>query len=223
MLALIFIMFDFPYSGRSLIRSLESFYPKQEKIQKETQSIILLGGVLSLAETMANGFPVSHKTLGRVLKTLEFAKLYPHLPIIFIGNTVEANFIKSTFEQAGIADGRLNIVDHDKQGFEASAQATTEALRQSSPRLLEMPAALVTSAYNLPRGMHLLKSMGWNVYPITTDFHTAQEDKASFLKRFGVSVIDRMGPLAWTIAMREWAGLWNMYISGQTKTLMPKK
>ena len=220
---LIFMLGDWTFSGRDILRRLEAYYPAIEAPQ-DIHGIVITGGSLCLFETKVKGSAVYHKTAGRLFEALKVAHARPHASIIFAGSQMEGEeFLKLT-DGFGIKRERIKVVNDEKIHSleDAASEAVKLAGDEKSKKWL-----LITSAFSMPRTISIFKASGWELTAFPVDFHTIghsfDKEHPGFSTRLAVSFQDRLGLVAWNIAWREIAGLSNLYISGQTKTFLPKK
>jgi len=66
---LIFMLGDWTFSGRDILRRLEAHYPVIE-LPEDIHGFVITGGSLCLFETDVKGTAVYHKTAGRLIEAL---------------------------------------------------------------------------------------------------------------------------------------------------------
>ena len=215
---LVFMLGDWKFSGRDILRSLEAHYPAIE-VPNDAYGIVITGGSLCLFETKIRGAPVYHKTAGRLVEALKIAHILPQTTIIFAGSKIESDEFLKLAIGIGITSNRIKVVSSEAVNSleDAAIEAVKLAGNGKSKKWL-----LVTSAYTMPRTMNVFKASGWDLTPFPVDFHTIGIDKTDFITRLSASFVDRLGLLSWNIAWREIAGLSNLYISGKTNSFFPK-
>lgn len=220
-LLLLFMLGDWPYSGRDILRRLENHFPANA-ITQDLQGMVVIGGSYCLLESEHVGKPVYHKTSGRIIEAMQLAHTHPHMRITFIGSALEGKLFEELMLKNGLAKERLEILtDENIHSLEAAvAHASAHVNDKQKKRIL------ITSAYNMPRAMQVFHSEQWNVVAHPVDYHTMghEFDKKpiSFFKRLVASFMDRLGLLSWNIAWREIAGLVNLRLSGKTESIFPK-
>jgi len=219
---LFFILGDWPYSGRDILRHLEGYYPVIE-VPSDTFGIVITGGSLCLLETEARGSAVYHKTAGRMLEALKIAHAHPYARIIFAGSKTEGEEFLKLAIAVNVASERIKIVDD--ASIHHLEDAAVEAIKLAGDTKTQK-WLLITSGFTMPRTVSIFRANGWELIPFPVDFHTVghSSDKKSlpFLVRLTAGFQDRLGLLSWNCAWREIAGLSNLYISGKTTTFMPK-
>lgn len=219
---LVFMLGDFPFSGRDVLRRLESHFPVIA-VPSDIHGIVITGGSLCLYETEIRGEAVYHKTAGKLFDALKIAHAHPHAEIIFAGTFHEHVEFAKLATSLGISKSRIKVTDVDDKfgSLEAVAANATKIARDSKDKKW----LLITSAFTMPRTLNIFQSHGWHLTPFPVDFHTIghPHDKhpTGFLKRLILSFQDRLGLVAWNIAWREIAGLTNLRLSGKTKTFFP--
>jgi uncharacterized SAM-binding protein YcdF (DUF218 family) len=218
---LIFILGDWSFSGRDILRRLEAIYPVIE-IPEDIHGIVLTGGSLCLFETDVKGTAVYHKTAGRLIEAIRVIHAKPHASIIFAGSQMEGEEFLKLANGLGIKKDRIKVVNDEKIHSleDAAVEAVKLAGDEKSKKWL-----LITSAFSMPRTMSIFKANDWDIRAFPVDFHTIghnfDKKHPSLSTRLAASFQDRLGLVAWNIAWREIAGLSNLYLSGKTKTLLP--
>ena len=218
---LLFMLGDFPCSGRDILRHLEARSPQIE-IPKDTHGIVITGGSLCLFESDIRGDAVYHKTAGRLFDALKVAHANPQTEIIFAGSKLESDEFIKLATSLGVSQNRIKVVSDEKLN---SLEAVAEEAVKLSGTAKNQKWLLITSAFSMPRTLSVFQSNNWNLIPYPVDYHTighkADKKNSSFLERLLMSFQDRLGLVAWNIAWREIAGLCNLKLSGKTKTLLP--
>jgi uncharacterized SAM-binding protein YcdF (DUF218 family) len=217
---LVFMLGDFPYGGRDILRNLEERFPVIA-VPQDTHGMVITGGSLCLFETDVRGSAVYHKTAGRLFDALKIAHAHPHTEIVFAGSKLESDEFLKLATSLGVSHSRIKVVSNERlNSLEDVAAEATKLITQHQKWIL------VTSAYLMPRTLNIFQSNNCELIPFPVDFHTVghADDKktASLLTRLTMSFQDRLGLIAWNIAWREIAGLCNLHLSGKTKTLFPK-
>ena len=219
---LVFMLGDFPFSGRYILRHLEAQFPVIE-VPQNTHGIVITGGSLCLFETDVRGSAVYHKTAGRLFDALKVAHAHPHIEIVFAGSKLESDEFLKLAPSLGVSHHRIKVVSNEHL---SSLEAVAEEASKLTGDTKHKKWLLITSAYLMPRTLNIFHSNNCELIPFPVDYHTIghAHDKrsASFLTRLSMSFQDRLGLIAWNIAWREIAGLCNLYLSGKTKTLFPK-
>ena len=199
--------------GRWMITYQENRFPRIEMIQEEFEGLILLGGALSSLETEHRGIPIYNMAGARILEFIQLALKHPDKPIIFTGTAAEAANAEKVFESVGIDMNRVTI---------ESAAKDTRDNAQNSYDLVQPKAGskwvLVTSAFHMPRSVGLFRKAGWDVIPYPVN-HLGSGDYSKLSWLLG---LNRMNLAAWSVAMKEWAGMYNNYREGYSRHIFPK-
>ena len=219
---LIFMMGDFPFSGRYILRHLEEKIPVTQ-LPRNVHGIVITGGSLCLFETEVSGSAVYHKTARRLFDALKVAHSHPHTEIVFAGSKLESDEFLKLATSLGVSHKRIKTVSNEKlSSLEAVAEEASKLIGNTKHKKW----LLITSAYLMPRTLNIFQSHNCELTPFPVDFHTighaSDKKPASYLTRLAMSFQDRLGFIAWNIAWREIAGLCNLRLSGKTKTLFPK-
>ena len=199
--------------GRLLIHNLEYRIAERTSIPDNAQGFILLGGSFNLQETTQDRRPLYNEAAGRLVEFFALAKRYPQLPIVFSGNTLEAFWVEKIIHEMGIDLARVKIDSQSRNTYDHVLRCAT--LIQNDPA---RPWILVTSAFHMPRSLNIFRSAGWNIEPYSVAYHTHSGD---FGKQLSFGLLDSLNDLAWKTSIKEWAGLLNHYLDGQTRTLYP--
>lgn len=219
---LIFILGDFPFSGRDILRTLEAKFPVLE-VPHNTHGLVITGGSLCLFETDIKGSAVYHKTAGRLFDALKIAHTHPSTEIVFAGSKLESTEFLKLAVSLGISQKRIRVVSNEQlNSLEEVAEEASKLIGDTKHKKW----VLITSAYLIPRTLSIFQSNNCELIPFPVDFHTIghfhDKSSTSFFKRLIMSFQDRLGLIAWNIAWREIAGLCNLRVNGKTKTLFPK-
>lgn len=218
---LIFMLGDFPFSGRDILRRLETHFPVLN-VPHDVQGLVITGGSLCLFETDIRGSAVYHKTAGRLFDALKVAHAHPHTEIVFAGSKLESEEFLKLAISLGVSQKRIRTVCNEQlNSLEAVAEEAARLIGDTTNKKW----VLITSAFLMPRTLSIFQADSCNLIPYPVDFHTighTQDKKpTTFLKRLFMSFHDRLGLVAWNIAWREIAGLCNLRLSGKTKTFLP--
>ena len=139
-----------------ILKPLENSYPRLEKIPKNIEYILLLGG-------------------DRDKRAWEALRLYhkiPNVKIITSGYSLhdhlsDAEKTATKLIESGIPKERILMQDMAKTTFE-EAQHMKKCVG-------EKPFILITAAYHMPRAMKLFEKAGLNPIPAPTDFNRVEE------------------------------------------------
>lgn len=199
--------------GRWMITYQENRFPRIEAITEEFDGFILLGGGLAKVETEYRGIPVYNMAGARILEFAQLVLQYPDKPIIFTGTKVEAENAAKVFEDLGIDMSRVTI----------ESEATDTRDNAANSYKLAQPSkgskwVLVTSAFHMPRSVGLFRQAGWEVIPYPVNY-LGSGDYGPLSWLLG---LNRMNLTAWSVAMREWAGMYNNYREGYSRHIFPK-
>ena len=144
------------FVGNLMLKPLESSYPRLEKIPKDIEYILLLGG-------------------DRKKRAWEALRLYhkiPNVKVITSGYSLhdtlsDAQKTLKLLVESGIPKERLLMQD--------MAKTTYEEAIEMKKRVGEKPFILITAAYHMPRAMALFKKAGLNPVAAPADFNRPEE------------------------------------------------
>jgi uncharacterized SAM-binding protein YcdF (DUF218 family) len=205
-------------TGHWMLTCLESRFPPITTIPIDVKGAILLGGSFDRPTMAKRQRVVYNVAAGRFIDFVELAKQNPHLELIFTGRGSTINGVKSEAEIAKDLFTSLGL-DLNRVKFEDESKNTIENAILSFKKFNPKPSdkwLLVTSAAHMPRSVGLFRKAGWNVIPYPVDYHTDGEYKL-FTR---LSLIS--GFASWQAGIREWAGMTNSYLMGQSDTFYPK-
>jgi uncharacterized SAM-binding protein YcdF (DUF218 family) len=204
--------------GRMLILPLEQRFPPWNPSSGTPDGIVVLGGAISPAISMARGVVALGDGAERITVTTELARRYPNARIIFSGGTgslfggaVEAPFAVKEFEALGIAPERITAEEQSRNTIENAVFSMLIAQPKPGEHWL-----LVTSAYHTPRAMAAFRAAGFPVEACPVNWHTrgpidATEPFGSFAAGLGMT----------DLAMHEWIGLIAYRLAGKTSEFFP--
>jgi uncharacterized SAM-binding protein YcdF (DUF218 family) len=205
--------------GNALIIPLEQRFPRWDPARGAPAGVVVLGGALSPHVSAARKDVALNEAAERLTATVELARRYPDLRIIFSGGSasllyddgVEAEFAVQVLERLGIPPGRVELEDRSRNTVENAVFSKALARPKAGERWL-----LLTSAYHLPRAIGVFRNAGFAVEAYPVDWRTA--GPADALRPFP-TVGD--GLRRTDTAVREWVGLAAYWISGKSAELFP--
>ncbi len=204
--------------GRMLILPLEQRFPPWNPSSGVPDGIIVLGGAISPAISMARGVVALGDGAERITVATELARRYPNARIIFSGGTgslfggaVEAPFAVKEFEALGIAPERITAEEQSRNTIENAVFSMLIAQPKPGEHWL-----LVTSAYHMPRAMAAFRAAGFPVEACPVNWHTrgpmdVTEPFGLFAAGLGMA----------DMAMHEWIGLVAYRLAGKTSEFFP--
>lgn len=208
-----FFIIHFSPFARVMLYHLEHKFPQINEIPQDAKGLVLLGGNFSVLESQIGGRPIYNLAGGRVIEFISLARRYPNLPIVFTGSSLEVDLTKKLFDEMGIEPSRVI--------WENESSNTVDNAYKSYNLVQPKPNdkwVLVTSAFHMPRSMGLFKGAGWNVIAYPVDYHIASLTPSKLV----VGFLDSLNPVVWRVATKEWAGLFNNYISGKSPEFIPQ-
>lgn len=212
------LFFSNGFVGRALIRPLEDRYPSMPEFEPgkplppdllECQYIVVLGGGNGWDETQPATALLSKSALGRIVEAVRLARALPSAKIIVSGpgdsdTPTHAEMLVRTAVSLGIARERFTKIEH--------ARDTEDESRTVYGIVGHARAALITSAWHMPRAAALCRGAGLNVLPCPADYTTHAGDKFIFPEV--LCDLDSLGRSTW--AIRERIGMIWVTIRGKT-------
>ncbi len=213
--AVLYVIFGFSPLANLLLAPLElEAKSGAAKSLDGAAGIIVLGGAIEGAPSLADGVPHLNESADRMAEALRLAAKYPFLPVLFSGGKAvllpwdgsdsEAALAQRFFEAFKLVPPRLKLEDRSRNTFE-NAVLSAKVL-QPKPR---QKWILVTSAFHMPRAKALFEAQGFEILARPVDFRTngfydwwRPFPKASD----GLRRLD--------LAAKEWSGLFVAWLAG---------
>lgn len=202
--------------GDWLLHRLEYRFPALAEPPPRVDGVILLGGEINAARTLATGQPV----MGRAARLLAFAELsrrFPAARLVFTGGS--GRLFDSTSEAAAMPIAlRAAGVDPARVTFEGKSRNTHENAVLTRDLVGPRPDEtwlLITSASHMPRAVGVFRKAGWPIVPYPVEFHTAP----ALAWDFGFTFDGGFHDLA--VPIKEWAGLLAYRALGYTDAVFP--
>ena len=199
-----------------MISPLEGRFPRQP-LPQDITGIVVLGGAFDVHESDSHNMVAFNYRAERMTAFAGLARRYPRASLIFTGGradltnsgSTEAALAKRLFLDLGIPLDRVTFEDQSRNTREnALFTRRLVHLRPSDTWLL------VTSAADMPRAVGSFRAIGWNVTPVSVDFHSRRSTWPM------PGLIDGLREIDWSA--HEWVGLVYYYIRGWTPKLFPK-
>lgn len=205
--------------GNALILPLEQRFPPWHPRSQPPDGIIVLGGAISPAASMARGEPQLNESAERMTAVADLARRFPQARIVFSGGDAslggggptEARFAQSMLASFGIAPGRILLEGASRNTHENAI--LTKALLEPKPSERWL---LVTSAHHMPRSVGCFRKAGFAVEAYPVDWRTrGPQDLASPFATLtgGLARAD--------VAVKEWFGLLAYWLTGRSSELFP--
>jgi uncharacterized SAM-binding protein YcdF (DUF218 family) len=204
--------------GHILILPLEDRFPPWNPAQGPPDGIVVLGGAIAPAISLARGVVALNGSAERITAAAELARRYPNARIIFSGGTaalfqgaLEAPLAVKEFEALGVAHERITAEEQSRNTIENAVFSRLLAQPKPGEHWL-----LVTSAFHMPRAIAAFRAAGFPVEAYPVDWRTRGPiDAAAPFVSFtdGLRMTD--------LALHEWLGLLVYRLTGRTTELFP--
>lgn len=210
-------MVSFLPVGAFLLSTLESRFPPWQG-KDAPDGIVVLGGAINPAHSLAYGSPMVNGDAGRLLAMAKLAHDYPNVRIVYsggdaslLGNGVaEADFVYPLLDSVGVPRARVMLETQSRNTVE-NALLTKEMVKpKPGERWL-----LVTSAFHMPRAVGCFRKAGFVVEAYPSNWQTLP----TWTFGFGRSLAGGLGTL--DLAAHEWIGLFVYRLTGKTDALLP--
>lgn len=204
--------------GNILILPLEQRFSAWDASRGAPDGIVVLGGAVSPDIAAARNDMALNEAAERMTATVDLARRFPNVRIIFSGGDGglvyggnESEEALRLFERLGLVPGRIAVEDQSRNTFENALFSKRIAAPKAGERWL-----LVTSAYHLPRAMGMFRAAGFPVEAYPVDWRTRGGEDA--WRPFPTLA---EGLRRTDTAVREWAGLVIYWLSGRSSELFP--
>lgn len=203
--------------GNVLLSALENRFPQGDPAR--AAAIVVLGGAVEERVMIERGQLALNEAGERVMITVELARRYPDVPIIFSGGT--SDFDPATIPEAALVQRALPSfgLPMERLTVESASRTTHEnavLTRALLPAAEGRQVLLVTSAFHMPRAVGTFRRVGFTVIPFAVDFRTAGPDDL----RRGFGDVSQ-GLRRVDLASKEWVGLLGYWVTGRTSALFP--
>ncbi len=205
-------------AGTWMVVHLEERFPPPDRLPAAVDGIIVLGGLLDPAVSVARGQVALTAAAERLVELPGLIRRYPGTRLVFTGGSgdpfeqrfKEADMVRPVLEGMGLETSRLILENRSRNTWE-NAVFTRDLVRpEAGDRWL-----LVTSAFHMPRAVGCFRRAGWDVVPMPVDYgFRGPQDIA-----FGFSLINGLSNL--DKGLHEWIGLLVYYLSGRTDAIFP--
>jgi len=200
---LLLYLASMPIVAKSLMRlSEEGAVRLPASSQPQADAIVVLSGMLKTVAA-SDGTTTEWGDFDRFLGGIELYQASRANRLIFTAGAVpwqpqavpEGIYLKQFAERMGIPASNMEVSDV-AGNTEQEAQAIRRLLPAAQPSIL-----LVTSAFHMPRAVHIFRHAGFEVHPYPVDFLT------SVTERTPMDFLPSAHDLRLTdIAIREWIG-----------------
>jgi uncharacterized SAM-binding protein YcdF (DUF218 family) len=202
--------------GRWVVAPLENRFP-QPQLPQRIDGIVLLGGAVSIARTIAHGQVALNDMAARITETLALAQRYPDARVLISGGDAaivprglaEADFTRRLLVADGLDDKRILVDTRSRDTYENAVYSKEVANPQPGQVWV-----LVTSANHMPRAVGSFRSVGFDVIPYPVDYDTGPDEFD-----FDINLAGDLQTLGW--ATHEWLGLADYWVRGRIAALFP--
>jgi uncharacterized SAM-binding protein YcdF (DUF218 family) len=214
-----FLVFGFSPIGALMLLPLETRFSPWDPDAGEPDGIIVLGGGVDPALTIARGTPAMGSSGVRIVVAAELAYRYPKARLVYLGGN--PGLLSANFSEADVAEGIFtNLgIREDRVQLERNSRNTDENVRFVTRLVNPKPCErwlLVTSASHIPRSIGLFRKAGFIVEPYPVDWGTSGW---SDIYKFQTDLIS--GLVLTDRAAHEWLGLIAYRLTGKTDELFP--
>jgi len=180
--------------------------------------IVVLGGSIDAALSLARGQAAAMAAAGRITETLALARRFPAARVLISGGDgtlspgplSEAVATRDLLIELGVAAARIELESVARNTYENAALSYEAARPKPGETWL-----LVTSAMHMPRAVGCFRRAGWTIVPYPADYRTAPTTGTAP----GSLLADNL--MLVNLAAKEWLGLVAYYWLGRTDALLP--
>lgn len=213
-----FLVFAVAPVGPAMLLVLEQRFPRPQTLPDRIDGILVLGGAVDPALSLAYRETVFNSSVARVLAGIALARRYPEAKLALVGGEgelfpiglAEARATLGFVVDEGIAATRILLEERSRSTHE-NAVLAKETIRPGPGETW----ILVTSAFHMPRAVASFRAVDWPVIPYPVDFKV--DPRAVWRANF--NLIEGLGTA--TTAGKEWAGLVGYRLRGWTAELFP--
>jgi uncharacterized SAM-binding protein YcdF (DUF218 family) len=199
---------------------LEERFPRPATPPSEVTGIIVLGGAVEQAMTVAHGIPALNGAAERMTEAVALARRYPQAKLVFTGGSAaifpggptESDTARQLFRDLGVPDTQLVLEEQSRNTHENAV--FTHRLLAPQPGQTWL---LVTSASHMPRSVGTFRVAGWQVVPWPVNYTAARDPGLWWDDPFPT----RLNRAEW--ALREYVGLTAYWLMGRTDGLFPAR
>jgi uncharacterized SAM-binding protein YcdF (DUF218 family) len=200
--------------GQWLIAPLEDRFPRAALPQR-IDGIVLLGGAIRIAVSVAHDQPALNEMAARITETLALSRRYPDVPVVISGGdpaifnrgVSEADITRSLLVSLGLDPHRIVAEERSRNTYENAVDS-----KENAKPVPGQAWVLVTSANHMPRAMGCFRQVGWDMLPDPVDYETSGS-LVSLIYDRDEHVLDT--------ALHEWIGLVAYRLLGRTDSFFP--
>lgn len=204
--------------GNLMIAALEDRFPVVKDLPGPVDGIVVLGGTVQQLVTRYRGQPSLTDGAERLTEFAALAKRFPGARLLFTGGSgllqhqdiKETDTARQLFAQLGLDTSRIAFEGESRNTYENAVFSFRSIRPQPDQKWV-----LVTSAMHMPRAIGVFRKAGWRIAPYPVDFHTYGPEQ----RGLGFNMLAGLG--AFSLALREWAGLVVYRLLGRTDAIFP--
>ncbi|MEO0414440.1 MAG: ElyC/SanA/YdcF family protein [Verrucomicrobiota bacterium] len=163
------------FFSNALLRTVEQEYepiPEDkdgavQNIETPPKFIVVLPNGHRWASEKETFSRLSHTTLARLVRAVDYWNQFPDSAMIFSGNRKETDAMRLVAVRLGVPEDKILI--------EPKSRDTKDHAIFIKSLVGDAPFFLVTSALHMPRSMDLFKGQGLDPIPAATDYFTSEE------------------------------------------------
>jgi len=205
--------------GQAIMQPLENRFPPPADSMPPPDGIIVLGGALDQAKSLARHQPILIQGAARLTAGIELARRYPEAKLIFTGGAAsltdltysEANGVETFWRSLGVPEARMTFERRSRNTWENATFTRDLVKPKPSEHWL-----LVTSAWHMPRSMGIFRQVGFDVKAYPVDYMTVGDDRDW---RISTNALDQL--TVTSFAIHEWIGLVAYRLTAKTNALFP--
>lgn len=197
---------------------LEARFPRWDGAGPAPSGIIVLGGAIDPALSLAHEAPIFTAGVDRLIAASQLVRRFPHVRIVFTGGSGEmfsdareADWANSAFEALGVAADRITLERTARNTYE-NATFTKNLLGPDA----RGKWVLVTSAFHMPRAVAVFRAAGFDVQPLPVGWKTLGTEGILTFPGFNLGALGLLD-----LATKEWIGLAAYRLTGRTTEFFP--
>jgi uncharacterized SAM-binding protein YcdF (DUF218 family) len=166
--------------GGLLLQPLESRYPANP-VLSQVDGIVLLGGGEDASKSRFWKQPQLREGAERYTAALELARRFPQAQVVFAGGSGQLRDLSGeVVSEGGVAQAFFAAQGLDSERLLLEQRSRNTAENAANSLALAQPQAgqtwvLVTSAFHMPRALHLFEKAGWpEMQPWPVDYRSGR-------------------------------------------------
>ncbi len=205
--------------GALLLQPLEDRFPRPEVLPQHVDGIVVLGGFMNGEVNAGRQGAELNSAADRIVEAMRLARLFPDAKLVISGGVgafmveaaAEAERTRQLLTSLGYSGARFIYENRSRNTVENALFSKELAEPRPGETWL-----LITSAYHMPRAVGCFEKAGFDVVPWSVDYKTSGKEGFALYLEQPNEALSRF-----SVAIREWLGLFAYWLTGKTDSLFP--